>query len=120
MILSSISYHFPIFISIETENNISSQEPQEIQYIIIDNNCILQFKADLRNSIINLYTNPSITSANDAFTIFFNIFNELYNKNFPIVTKITSKKSLLKPWVTESLVKRIKIRERLGRLARRG
>ena len=88
MILSSISDHFPVFISIETENNISSQEPQEIQYRLIDNNRILQFKADLRNSIINLYTNPSITSANDAFTIFFNIFNELYNKNFPIVTKI--------------------------------
>ena len=120
MILSSISDHFPVFISIETKNNISSQEPQEIQYRLIDNNCILQFKADLRNSIINLYTNPSITSANDAFTIFFNIFNELYNKNFPIVTKIVSKKSILKPWVTESLVKRIKIRERLGRLVRRG
>ena len=92
MILSSISDHFPVFISIETENNISSQEPQEIQYRLIDNNRILQFKADLRNSIINLYTNPSITSANDAFTIFFNIFNELYNKNFPIVTKIVKKK----------------------------
>ena len=58
--------------------------------------------------------------ANDAFTIFFNIFNELYNKNFPIVTKIASKKSILKPWVTESLVRRIKIRDRLGRLASKG
>ena len=67
-----------------------------------------------------MYTNSNITSANEAFTIFFNIFNELYNKNFPIVTKVVSKKSILKPWVTESLVKRIKIRERLGRLARRG
>ena len=60
MILSSISDHFPIFISIETENNISSQEPQEIQYRLIDNHRILSFKADLKNSIINLYTNKLV------------------------------------------------------------
>ena len=33
MILSSISDHFPIFISIKTERNISSQELQEIHFI---------------------------------------------------------------------------------------
>ena len=77
MILSSISDHFPIFISIKTESNTSNQEPQEIQYRLIDNHRILSFKADLRNSIENLYINPNITSANDVFTIFFNIFNEL-------------------------------------------
>ena len=120
MILSSISDHFPIFISLKTENDTSSQEPQEIKYRLIDSDRILHFKTDLSNSFINLYTNPNITSANDAFTIFFDIFNELYNKNFPIVTKIVSKKSILKPWVTESLVRRIKIRDRLGRLASKG
>jgi len=50
----------------------------------------------------------------------FNIFNELYNKNFPIVSKKVSKKSILKPWVSPSLTKKIKIKDNLGRLASKG
>ena len=119
-ILSSISDHYPVFISI-IDNNINlNYEPQEIQYRLIDPNRIKQFKLDLRNSIINYSSISKIHIAKDAFTIFFNIFNELYNTNFPIVTKKISRKSILKPWVSPSLTKKIKIKDNLGRLASKG
>ena len=119
-ILSSISDHYPVFVTI-IENDINlNYEPQEIQYRLIDPNRIKQFELDIRNSIINYNSISKIHIAKDAFTIFFNIFNELYNKNFPIVSKKVSKKSILKPWVSPSLTKKIKIKDNLGRLASKG
>ena len=44
----------------------------------------------------------------------------LYDKYFPIVTKLVKEKSLLKPWVSEILVQRIKIRDKLPRKSNKG
>ena len=54
------------------------------------------------------------------FSEFYKRFNELYEKYFPIKTRIAKRKELIKPWVTPSLVKCIKIRDRLAKKANKG
>lgn len=54
------------------------------------------------------------------FSRFLSTFHLLYDKYFPLVTKLMKTKSLLKPWVTEILAKRIKIRDKLARLSNKG
>ena len=44
----------------------------------------------------------------------------MYNEHFPLITKEIKTKSLLKPWVTDSLAKRIKIRDKLARKSNKG
>ena len=46
--------------------------------------------------------------------------DELYNKYFPIKTKVLGKKAQYKPWVNQVLVNRIKIRDKLGKLSCKG
>ena len=48
------------------------------------------------------------------------IFDQLYNKHFPIVTKTLTRKSILKPWVSDSLVRKIKIKGNLLKLSNKG
>ena len=55
-----------------------------------------------------------------AFTEFINRFTSLYDKYFPVLTKEIKKKTLLKPWVSETLVKRIKMRDKLAKLSNKG
>ena len=59
-------------------------------------------------------------SAETAFTTFFNIFNQIYDKYFPIKIKNVTKKSLRKPWVTYTMSEKIKRKHYLARLAKTG
>ena len=59
-------------------------------------------------------------SAEVAFTSFYTTFNQLYNKYFPIKTKKVTKKSLLKPWVTDTMAEKIKHKHTLSTLAKKG
>ena len=52
-----------------------------------------------------------------AFTQFLNIFQNIYNAAFPLKTKIITYKQAQKPWVNEILIKRMKIRDKLHKLA---
>ena len=72
----------------------------------------------MQRSILNLLSN--INDAKTAFSQFYCTFDLLYNKYFPLISKQMKRKSLLKPWVTESLAKRIKIRDKLARLSNKG
>ena len=49
-----------------------------------------------------------------AFSNYIKIFRSLYDKFFPIVSKFVKEKSILKPWITDSLINRIKIRDNLS------
>ena len=118
-IYSSISDHYPVFISIPNDSSNTKTDIQEIKFRLIDEYRIRKFKsAIVNNSIIQSIKN--IQSAETAFTLFFTTFNQLYDQYFPIKTKKVTKKSLLKPWVTESLAKRIKIKHNLARMANKG
>ena len=118
IIYSSISDHFPIFLSIANENIDFQEKPQEIKYRLIDDFRIRKFKSALINSFNNSIKH--INNAPEAFSKFYLIFDQLYNKHFPIVTKTLTKKSILKPWVTDSLVRKIKIKGNLLKLSNKG
>ena len=59
-------------------------------------------------------------SAEVAFSSFFNTFNQLYDKYFPIVTKKVTKKNILKPWITSKMIENIKRKHNLAGLAKKG
>ena len=52
-----------------------------------------------------------------AYDQFDQIFDNTYNKSFPIKTKIITTKGMQKPWVTEALINKIKERDKLHKLA---
>ena len=55
-----------------------------------------------------------------AFTKFYVLLDELYNKYFPVKIKFVSKKAQQKPWINQTLVNRIKMREKLRRQSNKG
>ena len=118
LIVSPISDHYPIFISLINDSLEFQDTAQEIKYRLIDDFRIRKFKSALtqsfNNSIIHFDTAP------EAFTNFLLNFDQLYNKYFPIITKKLSRKSILKPWVSESLVRKIKIKSNLLKLSTKG
>ena len=118
IIYSSISDHYPIFISLINESIQFQDKPQVIKYRLVDSMRTHKFKSALTISYNDSIRN--IHNAKEAFSKFLNIFDHLYNKHFPIVTKTMTKKSILKPWVTDSLVRKIKIKGNLFKLSSKG
>ena len=118
IIYSPISDHYPIFLSLLNENLDFQDKPQVIKYRLIDDFRIRKFKSALNISFINSI--KQINIASEAFSKFLLIFDQLYNKHFPIVTKTLTRKSILKPWVSDSLVKKIKIKGNLLKLFNKG
>ena len=93
VIFSDISDHYPVFISIPCSSANVNTDTFEVKYRLIDDFRIRKFNsAILYNSVIQsvIY----IQSAEKAFTSFFTTFNQLYEKYFPIITKMLTKKSL--------------------------
>ena len=117
LIHSSISDHYPIFISIKKDNT-AENSPQEVKYRLIDDHTIRKFKFAINIALQQLIIDE--LDAATAFNKFYELMNELYNKYFPIKTKIITNKSLKKPWVSDILVRRIEIRENMAKLAKRG
>ena len=118
LIYSCISDHYPVTISIETTNTARQIEPSIIRYRVIDDFSVRKFRFAINTQLLNVIMEAS--DAATAFTEFFTKFNDLYEKYFPVKTRIAKQKEILKPWVTQSLVKRIKIRDKLGKLANKG
>ena len=85
------------------------------QYRVIDNISQRKFNHSLVHSgILDVL---HINSGSIAFTQFLNIFQNTYNEAFPLKTKIVTHKDEQKPWVTEILINRMKIRDELHKLA---
>ena len=118
LIYSSISDHYPIFLSICNESLNFQDNTKLIHYRLIDDVRIRKFKSALHISFINSIS--TLNNASEAFSKFYLTFNELYDKYFPIVSKVATKKAILHPWITECLVKRIKIKENLCKLSLKG
>ena len=118
LIYSSISDHYPVYISINQSTDQQAEENNIIKYRIIDDFSTAKFKLALSNSL-NLLLNE-ITDPRIAFTKFYLLIDELYNKYFPVKTKIVSKKAQLKPWINQTLVNRIKMKDKLCRQSSKG
>ena len=115
LIESTISDHFPVFISIQHGTTLETEEFKTIKYRSFDDGSIVKFKLDLSNSLISLI--EGISDPQEAFSKFHELIDVLYNKYFPLKSKILTKKAQLKPWVNQTLVNRIKIRDKLGKLS---
>ncbi len=104
--------------SIINENIEPHDKLQEIKFRLIDEFRIRKFKSVLINSFKKSVKH--IENAPEAFSKFILIFDQLYNKHFPIVTKTITRKSIQKPWVTDALVRKIKIKNNLLKLTNKG
>ena len=118
IIYSSISDHYPIFISIKNKNFDSNRNLKLIKYRLIDDFRVRKFNSAIKVSFNNILLETD--DAPVAFTNFLNKFYDLYNKHFPIVTKLIPIKSLLNPWVTTRLADRLKIKDNLNKLSNLG
>ena len=106
IIYSNISDHYPIFISIPKESTIANTGVLQIKFRLIDDFRIRKFKSVfMKNSFIQSIMH--MESAETAFATFFNTFNQLYDKYFPIITKNVIKKTLRKPWIKNTMVEQI-------------
>ena len=103
-----------------TSNTVKDNEPKNntIKYRIIDDSSIKKFKLEIKNILLNVIL--QMNDAPTAFSEFYRQFNELYEKYFPIKSRIAKRKEIIKPWVTPPLVKCIKIRDRLAKKANKG
>ena len=118
LINSTISDHFPVFISIQHNTNVQTNECRTMKYRTFDDFSIKKFNFALSYSLNSLL--EGINDPQTAYTRFHKLIDELYNKYFPIKTKQLSKKSQFKPWINEILINRIKIRDKLGKLSNKG
>ena len=107
-----------MFISIQHDNVQQTEENKSIKYRTFDDFSIRKFNSALSNSLVSLL--EGVSDPKTAFTKFYILIDNLYNKYFPLKTKILSKKAQLKPWVSQVLVKRIKIRDKLFKLSNKG
>ena len=114
IIESSITDHYTIYIMIpEIETSYPKQKTR--QYRLINPFTHRKFNTSLIQSNIQQALNNQ--DADSATLQFFDTFESSYNKSFPIKTKIVSKKDEQKPWVNDSLIEKIKIRDKLAKLS---
>ena len=115
IIETSITDHYTIYI-IFPEITKPPNEELIKTYRLHNEHCQNKFNNLLNNSDIRLVLNNQI--AESAFPQFMNIFQDSYDKAFPIKTKKITLKSLQKPWITENLITKMKIRDNLNKLAK--
>ena len=115
LIESCITDHFPVYISIP-EIRLDTVPSKVIEYRLLTENSKRKFRHALTRSNIN---NNHYTEAKEEFSHFNEIFNELYNKYFPILTRKVTYKDETKPWISDILINQMKIRDKLYKLATR-
>ena len=118
LIDSTISDHFPVFISIQHESAQQVEESKTIKFRTFDDYSIRKFNFALSNSLVSLL--EGVNDPETAYTKFHKLIDKLCNIYFPIKTKILSKKAQSKPWINQVLANRIKIRDRLSKLSNKG
>ena len=117
VIETSITDHYSIYISIPEMSKTVKKEPITYQYRVINNLSQRKF-----NHLLVQYGILEVLHINNgsmAFTHFLNIFQNCYNEAFPLKTKMVTQKDEQKPWVNEILINRMKIRDKLQRLAKK-
>ena len=118
LIQSSISDHYPVFLSIPCNSSNQNSDPFIVNYRKINSESITKFRLDYNAMFLDMLL--EVDDAPRAFELFHTQFQKLYDKNFPVQCKTITRKSMLKPWVTSALSKKIKIRDNLCLLAKKG
>ena len=104
LIYSNITDHYPIFTSISNKNLPNPTSfTKTIKIRLIDDFRIRKFRSALQQAFINSL--DKINDAELAFSTYYNTFNLLYDKYFPVVEKLVKEKSISKPWVSDALLK---------------
>ena len=112
LIESCITDHFPVYVSIP-EIKLGTSPNKVIDHRLITENSKRKFRQALIRSNLLIYH----TDAKEEFSHFNIIFNELYNKYFPVYKKTITHKDETKPWITDILINQMKIRDKLYKLA---
>ena len=120
LIKTSVTDHYPVFLSLSlnSEPETSSTKLRTVKIRLIDKVRIKRFNTALNSKLSKIL--PSLENAKLAFSSYFEVFNSLYEYHFPIITKVLKAKSVLKPWVNDVLIERIKIRDKLSILFNKG
>ena len=117
IIETDISDHYSTFIIVPNITLDSQTEPDKVSYRLINQFRKRKFNNDLSKSdIMQVLNNYDAKSACEQFCT---NFDREYNQSFPITSKIPSFKDILKPWIDDTAIKRIKIRSNLKKLARK-
>ena len=114
VINTRISDHFSIFVSIPLLTKDIIQNTQ-IKFRLINEYNLRKFNCQLMQSNIHNILNE--TNGQLAFTSFYKSFKLLYDNCFNIITKDLDKKYIEKPWINETLLKRMKMRDKLYKLS---
>ena len=115
---TSISDHYPVFALLSGHQPPITKEITTIKYRLINDATLRKFKYALDNSQ-ELKDIFDINSGQIAFSNFFALFTKLYNHYFPIKLLKATRKGIYKPWITVTLIDRMKIRDNLAKLAKR-
>ena len=117
IIETDISDHYSTFIIVPNITLDSQTEPDKLSNRLINQFHKRKFNNDLSKSdIMQVLNNYDAKSACEQFIT---NFDREYNQSFPITSKIPSFKDILKPWIDDTAIKRIKIRSNLKKLARK-
>ena len=113
----SISDHYPVFTALSEHNMTVSDKEMKIHYRLINDVTIRKFKYALENNseLKDIY---NTTTGKTAFSKFITIFNKLYDQYFPIKSEKQTRRGIHKPWITLTLISRMKIRDNLSKLAK--
>ena len=113
---NSISDHFPIFSIFKISNkfcNSKDQKSHTISFRKFSSDNILKFKNELQQVDWNLIL--SSNDANVASNNFSLIFNNIFNKTFPLIVKKLKNSYPQKPYITDEIKSLIKQKNKLQR-----
>ena len=105
-----ITDHLPVFLNMVLPEKPSSSEKIKFRLFTRDN------KERFKRELINVTWEDILTEESDIntnFDKFIDIFDRLYNKHFPITTKIISNKRMMNPWISTGLLNSIRHKNRL-------
>ena len=115
---ASITDHYPIFTSLTDCKIPQPNDEPIIEYRLINDATLRKFKYALENNTeLNELYQENIGQT--AFSKFLNIFNKLYDHYFPIKQLKLTRKGVHKPWISLSLITRMKIKDNLFKRSKR-
>ena len=117
IIETDISDHYSTYIIIPEVSLNSDLETNTIDYRLMNHLRKRKFNYDLYHSDIAEALDDN--NAKTACEHFFSRFQNNYDQSFPIKSKTLTYKDILKPWINDISIKRIKIRDNLKKLARK-
>ena len=111
IIKTDISDHFPIYFSTKTETSYENVPSGKYYKRIVNDTTINNFKDKLSNLNWDDVTNE--LNADSAYNKFITTFVQLYDEIFPLHEYQVKEKSMRSPWISSSLKKSSKQKQKL-------